>query len=464
MEEKGSSKALFLILVFFCLFWGRRFGFVWKSSSVSSKQFICLEASLCLGILFTKMDGPHGKDLAMAGGREERLEQHGADRGSREANGGNMDHGAQRRIKQRADYLKEATVVLDLKGNKEVKAMDIIKVVSEKIGFGKLLAVRPKYGEEYELTVEGAELCDVLLDGMEIKGQFFEIRRLEVKEHMVSFLHLPAYLEDEVIENKLKFWGVNPMTKIKRRVYPGTNIADGTRYVKVKFPKEVTSLPYSAKFETADGAQYFRVIHDGQEKLCRMCMQPGHIFRDCPDFKCFECFEQGHFAKDCKADKCLDCGKVFMRCDCESEHEEEINDETENGEPEENMESMDIVINEGEEDGSLNDSKSQEQEKGRDKELERGKGVEMVEHMIEGCRGREGDIIKERQENKKEKEQVEECIEVNLEELRRGMKRGILDVKSYVGESREKGQRRRRKSSTNDDGVLIEKVGEKYEI
>lgn len=40
----------------------------------------------------------------------------------------------------------------------------------------------------------------------------------------------------------------------------------------------------------------------------------------------------------------------------ESIHEKEINNETENGEPEENMESMDIVINEGEEDGSLNES------------------------------------------------------------------------------------------------------------
>ncbi len=57
------------------------------------------------------------------------------------------------------------------------------------------------------------------------------------------------------------------MTKIKRRVYPGTNIANGTRYVKVKFPKEITSLPYRAQFETAEAAQYFSVIHDGQEKL-----------------------------------------------------------------------------------------------------------------------------------------------------------------------------------------------------
>lgn len=224
------------------------------------------------------MDGPHGKDQTMAGGLEEWLGRNGADKAATKLSGVNMDHEAQRSYKKRVDYLKEATVVIDLMGNKEVKAVDIIKVVSEKIGLGKLLAVRPKYGEEYELTVEGVKLCEVLLDRMEIKGQYFEVRRLEVKEHIVYFLHLPAYLEDEVIEDNLRFWGVPPMTKIKRRVYLGTNIADGTRYVKVTFPKEITSLPYSAKFETADSTQYFRVIHDGQEKFCRMCMQPGHIF------------------------------------------------------------------------------------------------------------------------------------------------------------------------------------------
>ncbi len=408
------------------------------------------------------MDGPHGKDLGMAGGLEERTERNGT---HREANGVNMDHEGQRNMKKRVDYLKEATVVIDLRDNKEVKAEDIIKVVTQKIGFGKLLAVRPKHGKEYELTLEGADVCDVLVDGMEIKGQFVEVRRLEVKEHMVSFLHLPAYLEDEVIEDKLKFWGVTPMMKIKRRVYPGTNIADGTRYVKVKFPKEATSLPYSAKFETADGAQYFRVIHDGQEKLCRMCMQPGHILRDCPDFKCFECYEQGHFAKDCKADRCPDCKKAFMRCDCESEHEEEINDETENGEPENNMEMMDTVNNEDEEDGTVEDNgdvKGYEKEKGGDKALERAEGDDMEGMMEEGIAGPVDDTIKVRREDKNEKEQVEECIEVNLEELRRGMKRGILN-KPNVEESREKGQRRRMSLITKEDVDLMEKVGEKNE-
>lgn len=55
--------------------------------------------------------------------------------------------------------------------------------------------------------------------------------------------------------------------------------------------------------------------------------------------------------------------------------------------------------------------------------------------------------------------QVEECIEVNLEELRRGMKRGILN-KQNVEESREKGQRRRISLSAKEDEDLMEK-GEK---
>ncbi|XDV21821.1 hypothetical protein PO909_026841 [Leuciscus waleckii] len=303
------------------------------------------------------MDGPHGKDLGMEGGLEQRIEQNEVHKGSRESNRVNMDHEGQRNIKRRVDFLKEAMVVIDLRDNTEVKAEDIIKAVTQKIGFGKLLAVRPKHGREYELTLEGVDVCDVLVDGMEIKG-------------------------DEVIEDKLKFWGVTPMMKIRRRVYPGTNIADGTRYVKVKFPKENSK----AKFETADGTQYFRLIHDGQEKLCRMCMQPGHIIRDCPDFKCFECYEQGHFAKDCKADKCPDCKKAFMRCDCESEHEEVINDETENGEYEHNMEMMDTVNNGEEEDVTVVDnenSKGHEQEKGGDKELGRGEGDEMEGIMEE---------------------------------------------------------------------------------
>lgn len=267
------------------------------------------------------MDTPHVKEPRMAGGTWKVAEQHVTDKYSSELTGFNKEIGEQQHNEKTVDYLKEATVVLDLMGNKDIRVEDIIKATLEKVGFGNLLAVRPKKDMEYELTLRSVDACDGLLNGLEINGQFCEVRSLERSEYIVSFLHLPAYVNDKTIEDKLKSWAVTPMTKVRRRLYPGTNIADGTRYVKVLFPKEIKSLPYSTKFETSDGVQYFRVIHDGQVRLCRMCFQPGHFFKDCPNFTCFECCEQGHFARNCKAEKCPDCKKVFVKCDCATESE-----------------------------------------------------------------------------------------------------------------------------------------------
>lgn len=88
--------------------------------------------------------------------------------------------------------------------------------------------------------------CVYLLDGLEIKGAKCEVKKLQEREYIVSFMHLPVYLEDSNIMDKLEGWGVTPTSRIRRRYYPGT----GKR---VKFPNEVVSLPDSTRFETAEG-------------------------------------------------------------------------------------------------------------------------------------------------------------------------------------------------------------------
>ena len=138
----------------------------------------------------------------------------------------------------------------------------------------------------------------------------------------------------EVLEKLIK-WGVEPILPLRRRYYPGTSVADGTRYIKVRFPKEVASLPYSARFDTPDGPQYCRVIHDRQVKLCRLCLQPGHIMRNCPEFTCRECLQQGHYARECAAPKCPDCRRAFIKCTCIS-----LEEESEGENVEEEQESM----------------------------------------------------------------------------------------------------------------------------
>lgn len=96
-----------------------------------------------------------------------------------------------------------------------------------------------------------------------------------------------------------------------------TDIADGTRFLKVKFTDTVKSLPYSTKFETVGESEHFRVIHDRQVKVCRMCIQPGHIVRDCPSLKCFKCGKQGHYARECEfVDECDTCSQKTPLCMC----------------------------------------------------------------------------------------------------------------------------------------------------
>ncbi|XP_026111909.1 uncharacterized protein LOC113089887 [Carassius auratus] len=170
--------------------------------------------------------------------------------------------------------------------------------------------------------MEKEETCDELTEGLLIKGVNCEIKKLQNRDYVVSFMHLPVYLDDKDIFRKLEGWGVNPISKLKRRCYPGTEIEDGTRFLKVRFPKEVASLPYSTKLETAEGPQYFRVMHSHQVKTCKLCMSPDHLLKECPEFKCHKCEERGHFARDCNAVRCPECQKILNKCECWMEGEE----------------------------------------------------------------------------------------------------------------------------------------------
>ena len=229
-------------------------------------------------------------------------------------------------------------VNIELLGDAKIPAYEVIQ--SARLLCGGLLACWSIAARKYELTMSNIKGKERLLEGFKIGETAVVASELANDEMVVSFLNLPAYVEDEEILEKLCSWGVQAVSPIRRRMWPGTRIADGTRFLKVKFNEKVQSLPYSTKFNTALETEYFRVIHDKQVKVCRLCTQRGHILRDCPEFTCHKCGVQGHFVRECSMStkKCKICFNVEDKCVCNESEEGDSEELFEESEMEEGLE------------------------------------------------------------------------------------------------------------------------------
>lgn len=241
-----------------------------------------------------------------------------------------MDKEISDALKERTEkkYEKDLTVSVELIGENKINVAELMKRVRDLCG--GLMACRYTGLNKYELTMNHPKGKERLLEGFKIGQTRVLAHEVHNDELVVSFLNLPAYISDEEIIGKLHGWGVSVTSAIRRRMWPGTNIADGTRFVRVRFNEQVQSLPYSTKFNTVMGPEYFRVIHDRQVKVCRLCIQPGHILRECPEFMCHKCGIQGHYARECgqREEKCKLCRNAMSKCMC-NESEEQRTSESE---------------------------------------------------------------------------------------------------------------------------------------
>ena len=215
-------------------------------------------------------------------------------------------------------YKKECTIEVNVGSRNVVTATMLIETLSEYVT--DIYACVPKGVNCYDVTLPSAEEAKILVDEhIVIGGQKLTFRLLFENSIVVSFMHLPTYIEDHEIETYLTSKGAVLKSDIKHRLIKGTNISDGTRYVRVEFTDTLKSLPYSVGFNTCDGYKYFRVLHNNQVKVCFKCNSPDHELRSCPLTKCFLCNGHGHYAKHCTVSKCDICGLSENICDCHDE-------------------------------------------------------------------------------------------------------------------------------------------------
>lgn len=336
-------------------------------------------------------------------------------------------------------YTKELTWLIETSNTSGITAMDIIQAINEEIGLGKLLAVRNRKNKDFEVTLINETECEKLEHGLIIKGRLYETRSLGNNEMTVSFLNLPAYIEDQVILQKLVRWGVVPILPVKRRYYPGTLIADGTRFLRVRFPKQITSLPYSTQIETVEGYQYFRVIHDGQVKMCRLCSSTDHIMRDCPKMTCRECLEQGHYARHCRALRCPECKQALIRCicadrreECQNKSQEEEEDAHETGqkttEPKQ-QEKMDMQQKSEKE--QMDTDQQRQKEEDTDKSFKKTERKQDKKENTEGVQTEQQEWTDEYgEENEDEDETSDMDMQGGEEQNKQGKRTGVLKRKT----------------------------------
>ncbi|KAK0135243.1 hypothetical protein N1851_028937 [Merluccius polli] len=277
---------------------------------------------------------------------------------------------------------KELVINVEIEGEDIITMIDLLKAVE--LTCGRVLGCRTKNGKRWELTMSNAKGKERLLDGFKIKNSRIVATELIKNIRVVSFLNLPLYITDDQIKYKLSQWGVEPASNIRRRKWAGTEIFDGARFLKVKFPEAVSSLPYSTKFDTLEGSEYFRVLHDQQEKVCRLCLQPGHILRECPEFYCFRCKKQGHYARECADMTAVAMEKGEMAEEEEEDVEEEGSGkeealsgmETDEEERRESEEELEAVGGKESSSDSANATRGTQMLKGRSEVTEQRGGVE----------------------------------------------------------------------------------------
>jgi hypothetical protein len=98
-------------------------------------------------------------------------------------------------------YRREHSLIVNVHDNSAVRPDAVIKYVHDHCGVGDIYACVPKSGNLYEITLDGRAPIQYLLEGIKTGNSTFQVHEVVQSSIIVSFLHLPAYIDDEEIEH-----------------------------------------------------------------------------------------------------------------------------------------------------------------------------------------------------------------------------------------------------------------------
>ena len=213
-------------------------------------------------------------------------------------------------------YNMECIVREHYKNQRKPKAYDVCLALENILGEGTVYCCSPRNDGYYEVTLSSKDLLNNLHNSITVNDEVYTVSPMVNEKVVVSFMNLPSYITDEEIYNKLGMYGIMDVETIQRRRIQGTQWEDGTRFTRVKFPAGMSSLPYTMKFKTHEGYDFFKVIHNNQTKVCFHCLSEGHEKWECPSIQCQNCGHYGHIQYNCHIPECHRCGRKPKLCKC----------------------------------------------------------------------------------------------------------------------------------------------------
>ncbi|VDI72674.1 Hypothetical predicted protein [Mytilus galloprovincialis] len=163
-------------------------------------------------------------------------------------------------------YSRDCTIRVIGISTENVQAISVIRAIEHVTGLNSVLAVVKDDTSSYDVTLDSKSNAAKILSGVEILDKDYECSLMYSDTTVVSFMYIPAFIDDDDIIDMLRDRGIKIVSPVFRRVVPGTQVADGTRFVKCVFPPHIIALPWSMPFKVGKNTKYYKCVHNNQTK------------------------------------------------------------------------------------------------------------------------------------------------------------------------------------------------------